>query len=60
MIFFKADEKMLVVMICAVIIQIPITLGIHYLLTHYTREYIAFCVIAVIATYLYSKSKNHG
>lgn len=60
MIFFKADEKMLVMLIIGVLIQIPITLTIHYLLTHHTREYLVFCMIAVITTYLYSKSKNHG
>lgn len=55
MFIIPKDEKLLIVLILAVVIQVPISIVTYTLLTQYTVPYLVFCMIAVICTYAYSK-----
>lgn len=52
------DERLLLILILTVLIQIPLSIVIYTLITQYTLPYLAFCAVAVFATYVYSKRKN--
>lgn len=50
-----SDEKLVILLTVGVIVQVPMTLFVYYMLTNHLVPYVVFCEVVVLATYLYLK-----